>query len=400
MQIQADKRQVTASPDEAAETRLIACAKSLRSLQIQAAKDLAKVESAGHHRLRGCASLVEFGVRVGFGAFETRQLANLGMSLAAEPELEAMVRKGEIALSAAAIIGRIYANPGLLRPDDSWLEHARTEPVGVLRKRVQRRIEEHAQGRRRMTEVSVYVPDETHAGFRRARALASRKAGRTLTQGQTLTAVVGFYLERNDPLLQLEGKRRVGPTDQTPASRYIPAEVRRAVRRRSNDCCEVPGCQNAIHLQFAHRSPHRDGSGREAEDLIHLCSAHHLLYDAGMIDLSGVLLSDGPLSDGPLSAGVLSGPKHSKAGQEDRVQESRIHIRASRHTHAPARDCQERARRATKATRPRILGRHAANPTRVASRKAASRKAASRDAARRIALPLPLPSGRTRGGLR
>ena len=301
MDIQTDKRSLTATPDQGAEDRLTKCAKALRALQIEAAKDLARVESGGHYRLQGCASLVEFGVRVGFGACETRQLANLGKSLAAEPTLEAMVRRGEVALTAAAVIGRIYGSPALLRPDDAWLTYARDESVGALRKRVRRRLEEHALGRTRATEVSVFVPEQTHVDFRRARTVASRKAGKTLTDGQTLTAVVDFYLQKNDPLLQGAGTRRVGPTRDDPTSRYVPADVKRAVRQRSGDCCEIPGCNNAIHLEFAHCEPHRHGSGREAEDLAHLCSAHHLLYDAGIIDLTGKVLRPAtPPPKGPM----------------------------------------------------------------------------------------------------
>jgi len=338
MKIKTDRRGITGQRQGAAEQRLQACAAQLRTLQIAAAKDLEKIESSNHYALVGCSSLIDFGVRMGFGAYETRQYANLGKAIAARPELEMLVQSGEIRLAAAAVIGRVLCSPELLRPGDAWIEYARNEPMKALRKRVRQRLEEHAQGigatrGSRAVEVSVFVREEVRENFERARLIASRKAKRALTDGQTLAAIVDSYLDAYDPDRQAIGTRRLGPTGELPGSRYVPAAVRREVFARAGGCCEAPGCTNKIFLQLAHRVPHRRGSGREATDLILLCLTHHTLYDAGFWKLDGP--SDLQL---PGEAERASPPRPSatsrkgavETGPPERVRESGPSLAASR----------------------------------------------------------------------
>lgn len=122
--------------------------------------------------------------------------------------------------------------------------------------------------------------------FKRARVLASRKAGKALTEGQTLEAVVDHYLEKFDLLEASEGRRRVPDTAEVD-SRYVPADVRRAVRRRDDDRCAVEGCECRVFLQFAHLVPHAMGGDRERKTLVRLCYRHHRWFDAGSLRLVG-----------------------------------------------------------------------------------------------------------------
>lgn len=349
MTTQGDKRRITGHLEDGTEARLRTCASRLRDLQIAAAKDLEHVESSNHYALVGCGSLMEFGVRLGFGAYETRQYANLGKSLAARPELEALVRSGEVPLTAAAVIGQILGSPDLLRPGDAWVEYARTEPIKALRKRVRQRVEEHAQGigpggRVRTLEVSVFVQEGVKESFERARLIASRRAKRALTDGQTLREVVDCYLDAHDPERKVPGTRRLGPTGDIPYSRYIPISVRREIFQRAGGCCEAPGCQNRMFLQFAHRTPHRHGSGREVGDLLLLCSIHHTLYDAGQLDLSALdpasqrVAGADPTRSGPEPAAQASAqsPAPSPAsGMAGQVREGGPALRPSRASRPP-----------------------------------------------------------------
>jgi hypothetical protein len=228
--------------------------------------------------------VVEYGVRLGFSATEARTLTNLGKTIAAVPEAEERIRRGEISVDAAAVVGRVLGCPQMLREGDDWLAAAAAEPLRVLRRRVRERFELHAQGELGLEEVCVLVSVRTRDDFQRAREVASHRAGQPLTEGQTFTRVVDFYLDKNDPLRRAGGARRLGSTAALPASRYIPAAVRRAIHARARGGCEVQSCTHRlVGLQFAHRRPHARGSGREVDDIGLLCSRHHTLYDAGRI---------------------------------------------------------------------------------------------------------------------
>jgi hypothetical protein len=152
---------------------------------------------------------------------------------------------------------------------------------------VRQRLEETAQGAGPLVSMTVHVTERTREEFHRARVLASREAAVPLTDGQTLTRLVSFYLDRRDERRRAQGTRRVGPTSAAPDERYIPAESRREVLARSHDRCEVPGCALDTFLEFAHVVSHADGSGREPEDLLRLCHVHHTQFDADVLLFAG-----------------------------------------------------------------------------------------------------------------
>ncbi len=157
--------------------------------------------------------------------------------------------------------------------------------------------------------------------FERTRTLLSRMAGKTLSDGQVISRVLVEFLENHDPERKTPRKRRVGdtsgagarstssksePSEDTPPdsvrsdgapsngtsagkhdvdSRYIAAEVKRAIHARSRGACEIPGCKHRTFLEYAHIVPHRGGGCREACNLARLCHAHHTEFDAGILTL-------------------------------------------------------------------------------------------------------------------
>ena len=286
LKIQTDRRAFEARLEPEAERCVIEGLRQLRDLQMALARAFARIDASGHFALtKPChASIFEYGCKLGYSALEVQTFTNLGKTLAAAPQAEARVRSGTVSVEAAAAIGRILGNPDLVRPNDDWLEAARSTSLKTLRRNIRKRIEVHALGASSgIEEVTVYVAARTKDDFERAREVASQKAGKPLTHGQTFGRVVAFYLDKNDPLRQKGGARRLGPTDDLPGSRYVPRDVVRQIWARAGGCCEVPGCSHRMHLELAHRVPHARGSGREPKDLGLLCHRHHLLYDAGKI---------------------------------------------------------------------------------------------------------------------
>jgi hypothetical protein len=58
-------------------------------------------------------------------------------------------------------------------------------------------------------------------------------------------------------------------------SRYVPAEVKRAVWVRDGGACSVAGCGSSKWLEIDHITPFSHGGGNTAENLRLLCSDHH-----------------------------------------------------------------------------------------------------------------------------
>lgn len=320
--VRTDKRSIPAVLDEAAERRVADRVAALRELQLEVARDLASLDACAHFVYRGCASIAEFGVRLGLGAAEARTLTDLGKALKAAPHLEALIRSGDVPYESAAAIGRILGSPDLVRPGDDWVRHARFDSQKDLRKRIKVRLEEHAQRTSGVVPMMVLVREEVREDFDRARVVASRKAGKALTEGQVFRRLVDTYLDLHDPLRRESATRRVGPTILRPHSRYVPREVERAVRLRAGDECEFAGCRHRIFLQMAHCRDHAGGSGREADDLILLCTVHHTLFDAGITRLirgpPGEIVFD--LAQ-ELPGSLASGPS---AGDAEVVSDCRI----------------------------------------------------------------------------
>jgi hypothetical protein len=249
--------------------------------KLRLAQALVQLEEHRHYVFEGCASVVEFAARRGFSPREVRELVLLGRACRADPRVADKVRAGKILSEAASVVGRILGEPCFIKESDDWLLWAESDSVGELRRRVRRRIEEVTQ-EEVVVPLHLEVTVRSREDFDRARTIASRKAGKSLSEGQTLGVVVDDYLGRHDPMRQKPGKRRLPSTSEIKGSRTIPADVQRAIRKRAKDRCEIEGCVNDLFLEFAHVSlPHSAGGGREVGDLALLCHRHHTLLDAG-----------------------------------------------------------------------------------------------------------------------
>ena len=188
---------------------------------------------------------------------------------------------------------------------------ARTLSTRRLRHLVQHRRDETRAGEE-VTLVTAYVTLPVKDDLDRAVVLTSRRAHMRLTLGQTLGMVVNDWLDDHDELRRTEGTRRLPDTTTIPGGpagppgRSVPAEVNREVRRRSDDRCIVPFCDNGIWLHRSHRVPHAEGGSREADGLDLLCGFHHALYEKGLLRITGP--ADDPEGDRP--SGSADGRAH------------------------------------------------------------------------------------------
>lgn len=73
----------------------------------------------------------------------------------------------------------------------------------------------------------------------------------------------------------------------TRAKQDIPPALRRAVLRRDERRCRVPGCRNATFLDLHHIQHRSDGGRHVPENLVTVCSAHHRALHRGELRSEG-----------------------------------------------------------------------------------------------------------------
>lgn len=131
-------------------------------------------------------------------------------------------------------------------------------------------------------KLQVTIGEETRAKLRRAKDLlrhANPPADEAAIIDRALTLLVE-HLEKAR-FGRTDRPRAAGPSD--PASRYIPAHMRRAVSERDGDRCVFVGpegrCPETAGLEYHHRIPFADGGLTTVGNLELRCRAHNL-YEA------------------------------------------------------------------------------------------------------------------------
>ena len=286
--IKTDRRQVRYRDHPDVRRKAVQGLNDLLEAKIRLARQLVVLDRDKAFVVEDCSSIGHFGVMHGGDPGETRQFCDVGYALEAFPGLEGHLRAGEIPFRSAVALGRLCRTEGAIRPEDEWIQAARTSSATDLWRAVRARIEEVQQGVAAVSELTIYVTEKTRKAFDRACVLESRRARTVLTRGQVFARIVERILDLEDPNRVRPGKRRLGPTSELPDSRTIPQEVRRLLRKRSGDQCEFPGCTHKVFIQKAHLGKSKAaGGGQEIQDLGDLCDVHHTMRDAGRFQLVG-----------------------------------------------------------------------------------------------------------------
>jgi hypothetical protein len=283
--LEVDRRTRTYLEDQELVERLDQEARDHRGSAITVAKSLAKMRDKRVYLKYGCISVEDYARRLGYAPNEVRGLLKLADAMKSESSVEERIHKNALTIAAATALAPVLTETSLFDEERSdWLKRAERDSYWKVRRDARRRVAEIRCGEA-VECLQFTVPDSVVERFERAQVLASRKAARHLSSDETFEAVVDYFVDKHDPLLVKEGKRRLGPTKEFPDKRYVPLSVKREIRRRAGDTCEFPGCTRRAFLQFAHRRPHRGhktgrGSGREARDLFLLCNDHHFFQEA------------------------------------------------------------------------------------------------------------------------
>ncbi len=101
-------------------------------------------------------------------------------------------------------------------------------------------------------------------------------------------------------------------SDVSRAKQTVPPRIRRAVLRRDQRRCVVPGCRNARFLDIHHIELRSEGGGNDPENLVTLCGAHHRAAHRGELEIAGSATigvrfqhADGSTYGGLSSAGIV-----------------------------------------------------------------------------------------------
>jgi hypothetical protein len=82
-----------------------------------------------------------------------------------------------------------------------------------------------------------------------------------------------------------------GPPRTARATQTIPPATRRAVLRRDQHRCQVPGCRHSVFVDVHHIRTREDGGGHELDNLVTLCGAHHRASHSGELTVQGSVSS-------------------------------------------------------------------------------------------------------------
>jgi hypothetical protein len=275
--------------DEEAVARFEGHLAAMRRAAVGAAQALAEIEVGGHWILEGCSSIAQFGERHGASAREARELVALARALPAYSDLAGDLDAGRVSLQSAATLGRLAQRAerveGVPFEPTEWAKRAREEPARDLTRHVDEWLESQRIGARPIT-VTAHLSAKGMEDFEKSREIASQKARRVLSVGETVEQLASYYREAFDLTCKTPKERRLPDTETIPTERYVAAQVRRTLALRQRGCA-VPRCPNRIFVEMSHRVAHAAGGSREARNLDHLCSYHHAMYEQGLLRIEG-----------------------------------------------------------------------------------------------------------------
>jgi len=296
---------------------------------------------AGAHLRLGYGSFREYVERLfGYSARLVQEKIRVAEALEELPELSRQLEHGSISFSAVRELSRVAT----MATEQEWLAAARGRSI----REVEELVSGHHPGslpddapdpRAKRHVLRLEVSGEVLATFREAMARVRRDAGESLDDDTAVLLLCREALEgpRDDgrssyqvalticercqrgmqqgrgelievgqevvALAECDGQH-MGPiqhahvgapadasaavgAEPTRATQTIPPALRRAVARRDQGRCRVPGCRHAVFTDVHHLKPRADGGANTLENLVTLCSAHHRAIHRGELLVDG-----------------------------------------------------------------------------------------------------------------
>jgi 5-methylcytosine-specific restriction endonuclease McrA len=307
---------------------------------------LAALRSEAHVRL-GYGSFIEYAERIfGYAPRLTQEKLRVAEALEGLPELAQALRDGAASWSSVRELTRVATS----ETEHVWLQRARGHSV----REIERLVSGHRPGslpddvpdpRAHRHVLRFEVSGEALATFREAMAQIRRDAGGPLDDDAALLLmarhVLGGPADDGRASYQVElsvcehcqraqqsgsgelvdvsedvvgmaycdgqniGGAHVGaktsesatrdamtgPKRTARATQAVPPATRRAVLRRDQHRCQVPGCRHSVFVDVHHIRAREDGGGHELDNLVTLCGAHHRASHHGELTVQGSVSS-------------------------------------------------------------------------------------------------------------
>jgi hypothetical protein len=307
---------------------------------------LAALRSEAHVRL-GYASFVEYAERIfGYAPRLTQDKLRVAESLESLPELAQALRDGAASWSSLRELTRVATH----ETEHAWLERARGHSV----REIERLVSGHRPGSlpddapdpsAHRHVLRFEVSGEALATFREAMAQIRRDAGGPLDDDAALLLIarqvlggpaddgrasyqvelsVCKHCQRAQQLASGElvevsaevagmahcdgqniggghvgaktsgsatSDAATGPKRRAGATQAVPPATRRAVLRRDQHRCQVPGCRHSVFVDVHHIRTREEGGGHELDNLVTLCGAHHRASHHGELMVQGSVSS-------------------------------------------------------------------------------------------------------------
>ncbi len=149
------------------------------------------------------------------------------------------------------------------------------------------------------TEIRFSISEETQKAMERYWQLKGK-----CSVSELFSTCLDFFLSQKDPQRQevkprSNKTRALFPEKVEPPTRYIPAEVKRDVWKRSKSQCEYMDpytgrrCESRYRLEFDHIDPFCSGGASDEDNIRHLCRAHNLYFAGKIFQSEAELLSSG-----------------------------------------------------------------------------------------------------------
>ena len=295
------------------------------------ARWLLAAQRAAVHRHLGFGSFAEYVERIlGYAPRTTRERLRVAEALERLPATRDALASGRVAYSAVRELSRVATT----KTEDAWLDAV----AGKTLREVDALLAGHAPGDDPTTpgdpdlvlhDLHFKVSAQTYALFLEARRRLDETTGERLSDDDLLATVFErVFAEGDDDATRGRGARaqialtvcegcgrgwqdaageviaiepaaierarcdaqwigRVDGDAPAPVTTDIAAAVRRQVERRDHGRCAVPGCRSSRFVELHHVTPRANGGGHDAPNLVVLCTAHHLAYHDGRLDIRG-----------------------------------------------------------------------------------------------------------------
>jgi hypothetical protein len=279
---------------------LVASAVRGRQEELLRARSFARVDDANHFVFLGCASVGEYGLRIGYGSRQAREYAAAGRVIERHPPAAGMLLAGEVCISTLAIIEPWFVREDLPLPEalgdvaategterfGAVLSWARLLPDRELR-RILERCKAKGQSGADPVQRTLQLTRQGAADLDRTQVLVSRREKRAVSASEAAARAFRFFVEKHDILEKPPRGRRLPPMpptqDGSKNPRSVPAEVLRALMAKYDDVCAIGLCDHRIWLENAHHLSHALGGGNEIQHQDRICSGHHAMKDHGEI---------------------------------------------------------------------------------------------------------------------